>query len=208
MPAHIPSTDLRLLVAQHQLPVHIVLHGLIPLHQHLRPHPLVPVKRLRARVQAMRRKQLPLALHVRPRRTQVRRRTRSLPQSPQQLHLNRDRKILVHAHRLYRLPVHHNAAIARRPARPTLRLLSDKPVLHGNPVIRKLVFVKQMPELVIEVRIPVITNRQIPIHHTKCIRIVRPHRVPLDLRGPSLQIFAIEQRNPVLRRLRGQLCRQ
>ena len=62
---------------------------------------------------------------------------RVLAVAAEELHLDRRQEILVLEHRLRRLAVDHDAAIAPGPVRAALKLLADKAVLDAQLVIGK-----------------------------------------------------------------------
>src|SRR5262245_52930044 len=65
----------------------------------------------------------------------------------EELHFNRGRKILVQPHAFWRLRMIHDSVVAKGPLRTTLYLLSCKPVLHGDEIVRELVLVEEMAKL-------------------------------------------------------------
>ena len=114
--ARAAAANLRLRVLEHRLPLDDVADELVAVDQHLDAHPLVAVVGLRRRVRAVRGAQLAVHDDVRARRAEVGGRARLAVAEPaEQLHLDRDRKVLILQHRLRRAALQHQAVVADRP---------------------------------------------------------------------------------------------
>src|SRR5687767_5112765 len=93
-----------------------------------------------------------LAVHydVRSGRADIAGVTFVLSVSTQHLNLDANREILILAHALRRLAVHHHAAVARRPSRPIGQLLPGEPILATKNVIGEGDGEEEMAETVLE----------------------------------------------------------
>lgn len=147
----------------------------------------------------MRREQLALHYDVGARRAQVGRRAIVFAVTAKQLILNRSGKILVECHAGRIFTVQHHATIARRPAWSTRALFAHEPVLNSQSIVRIGLVGEEMAELfiVLFVFIFVVANFQQAVLDAKCVPIVFAQRVMADLGTPTVQVFTVEQLNPV-----------
>src|SRR5262249_37662881 len=115
-----------------------------------------------------------------------------------QLHLDRNRKILVFRHRLRRLAVEHQAVVAQGPCRSAFRLLPHKPVLSRKNVMRELLTIKETAKLVVKRFVLIVANLEDTIFDPERFPEVFTERKSRNLRNPSIQILAVKKLNPFL----------
>ena len=157
-----------------------------------------PSKVFERRVDAVGRHQLPVHHHVRPRRAEVRGGSGlSVPAAAEQLHLDRDREVLVPLHRLDRLAVDHDAAVAEGPVRAVLRLLAHEAVLDREHVVREGRLVEQVAEPAPEGVVLVVGDLQDAVLHPEGVAEVHADVVAGDLRDPAVETLPVEERDPV-----------
>src|SRR5262249_45589567 len=113
------------------------------------------------------------------------RRSLALPQSAEILHLDRNGKILVLAHRLGRLAMDHRPAVALGPGGPAGTLLANEPILDSQSIVREFVLVEDVPELVIEFVILIVGDLEQAILDAKRGPKIIAQRIALDLRRPA-----------------------
>jgi hypothetical protein len=111
-----------------------------------------------------------------------------------------DREVLVARHGARIRRVQHGAAVAQRPGRAAWHLLTDETVFHDQPVVRKRLFVEEMPELSVEgfVLVAVVAHLEQTAFHSKGVAEIITDFVLGDLWCPVLQILAVEKDEPVL----------
>jgi hypothetical protein len=136
--------------------------------------------------------------HVRSGRAQVRGRPLPRTASPEQLHLDRDREVLIFPHRLGPLPVNHDPAVPQRPRGAAFGLLADEPVLDSDSVVRIGIAIEDVAELRVEGGVLVVGHDHPPILHPERVAEVVAELVARNLYGPALEILAVEQLDPVL----------
>ena len=99
----------------------------------------------------------------------------------------------------------HDAAVLQRPARPAGALVADEPILDAQTIIGILVLGKQVAELIVELGIMVIDDFENAVFDPKGVAEIVARVVAFDLGLPAVQILAVEERDPALRR-RQVLC--
>ena len=122
----------------------------------------------------------------------------SLPLPPEELDLDRDRKLLVFPHALGRLAVDHDTAVLEGPLRAALALVADEPILDPQPIVRILVLGEQVAELVVELGILIIGDLEDAVFDAERIAIIVARVIALDLGLPALEVLAVEERNPAV----------
>ena len=65
--------------------------------------------------------------------------------------------------------------------------------------MRIFLLIKDVPELFIELLVPLVAHFHQSILHSKSVVQVLARGLPFDLRRPAIQIFAVEDRNPFRR---------
>ena len=111
-------------------------------------------------------------------------------------------KLLLLPHALGRLAVDHHAAVAKRPARPAGALVAHETVLDPKPIVRVLVLREQVPELAVELGVPVVANLQDTVFHAEGVRVVLAQGVARDLGRPAVEVLTVEQADPLAAVLR------
>src|SRR5205085_9952116 len=136
-----------------------------------------------------------LAVHhdMRAGRAEVGRAARSLAESAEKLHFNRNREILVLGHRFGRLTVQHHATVAGRPAFATGTLLADKAILDADSIMRELVLVENVAEAAVEIVVLVVRDSHHPIFDAKSVAEVFAQLVSFDFGRPAGQVLAVEE---------------
>ena len=161
-------------------------------------HPLIPVIGLCVQVLiAVRSVESAVDHDVRARRANVAVRAIVGPIATEQLHLDRSGEVLIEAHAFGRLRMDHDSIISVSPIGTALYLLTDKPVLRGDQIVGKLVFVEKVAELAVESGVLVIRNLQESVLNSKRIPEIVADFVLCDLDGPSIKVLSVEQLNPV-----------
>ena len=141
---------------------------------------------------------LPFMTTLRAGRAEVGGRARVAAVAAEELHFDRDGKILVLGHRLGRLAVEHDAAVAHRPVGPAASLLADEAVLDAEHVVRERLFVEQVAEAVVEWAVVlVVRDFQDAVFDAERVGEVVARFVAFDFRRPAGEVAAIEELNPV-----------
>ena len=133
-----------------------------------------------------------LAVHddVRAGRAEVGGGARVRAVAAQELHFDRDGKVLVFAHRVGRLAVDHDAAVAQWPSRAALGLLADEAVLDAEHVVRERLLVEQVAEAAAEgaVVLVVATTFKTPSSTRNVSAKLSPSVEAFDLRRPAGEV--------------------
>ena len=194
----VPAADLRQLVLEHLLAVDQMHDPRRPQGQHLRRHPLLAVISLRGRRGAVAGEQLAVLDDMRAGRAEVRSRPLAFTQPAEQLHLDRDRKILVAEHGRDWLAVDHEAAVAARPAGAFRGLFPDEAVLGAQAVVGELALVEQVPEAVVELVVGVVGGADGAVLDAERVAEILADLVAANLGNPARKILAVEELNPLL----------
>ena len=120
------------------------------------------------------------------------------PAASEQLHLDGNRKLLVLRHALRRLTVKHQATVANGPAGTAGDLLSHEAILGTQPVVRKLVLVKDVPELAVELLVLVVGHLQDAVLDPEGVADIVPQFMSGDLDLPALQVLPVEELYPLV----------
>jgi len=94
----------------------------------------------------------------------------AVAQPSQQLHLDRDRKILILHHRLRRRRVNHQAVVTEGPSQIRslgVHLLADESVFRREEIVGKGIFVEKVSELVRKLLPLVVAHLQQPVFNSK-----------------------------------------
>ena len=121
----------------------------------------------------------------------------------EQLHFDGRWKILIQLHLLRRFAVNHHAAVPERPARSARHLIAHKTVFDAQDVIRQRILPEQVPEASAEVGIARIGDFQDAVLDAEGIGMVRPSGMAGDLGRPAIEVFAVEELNPLGLDIRG-----
>ena len=65
-------------------------------------------------------------------------------------------------------------------------------MFHANAIVRKGVFIKDVPELITKFLVALIAHFHHPILHTEGVLEVFPQWLALDLHAPALKILSVE----------------
>ena len=174
-----------------------MLDDLIPSDFDFCSHPLWPVIRLRCGFCAVWFEQFSFHFDVCTRRTKVGCCAITFAISTQQLHFNRDRKVLIFCHLLGLLTMNHDTTVTQSPTGPILTLITYESILHPHSVVRETVFVKQMSKLFAEPIIVFVANFEQSILHPKCITVIITQFVIANFWYPAIKVFPIEKLNPL-----------
>ena len=79
-------------------------------------------------------------------------------------------------------------------------MITDEPVFDTNFIMGKFVFVKKVPEFLIELVVLVVRDLQEAIFDPERILVIIIQLVTRDLDLPSTQVFTIEQADPAFMR--------
>jgi hypothetical protein len=139
------------------------------------------------RVQAVRGVEFAFTLDVGSRRAEIGRGAGARAETAEELHLDRDRKVLVHPHGLGRLPMDHRATVALGPARTVRQLFAHEPIFHAKDAIGKGRVKEEMAEAVLESAVvAVIPDFDEAVLNTEGVREILSGRIPFDFRRPSV----------------------
>ena len=145
----------------------------------------------------MRLEQLAVHFHIGSWGTQVTSSPLFLPISAQQLNFNGYRKILVFSHALWRLPMHHDAAVPDCPARTFICLFSYKSILKSYSIVTELFVVEQMTKPFIELIVSIIPHHNFLVLNPKGIPEILSRWIIGDLGCPIAQIPPVEHGFPI-----------
>jgi hypothetical protein len=81
-------------------------------------------------------------------------------------------------------------------------LLAYEAVLDAQEIMRKRFVIKEVPKAAVKIFVFVIADRQQSVFDTKSLAEILSGWVMANFRRPASKVFAIEQRNPVVLRLR------
>ena len=87
------------------------------------------------------------------------------------------------------------------------RLLTDEAVFHDQAIVGKGSLVEEVPKPSVEGLVLVVTHLEQAVFDAKGVRDVVAERMAGDLRRPSVEIAAVEQRDPFLFAGRGRFRR-
>ena len=107
----------------------------------------------------------------------------------EQLHLDRDRKVLILHHRLRRRRMDHQAVVADRPRQIRalrVHLLADEAVFRGEQVVGERVLVKEVAELIGKVLPLVVAHLEESVFDAERVVEVLAQIVVRELRRPVL----------------------
>ncbi len=186
----------RMLIAQHFDAVDAVDDHLMAAHLHFRPHPFLCGKGGRARFGDVLREKLTRHLHMRARRAQIARGSRSLALIGEELHLQARWEALIEAHALRRLRVQHHAAVEVHILRRICHHRPDEAILHAQDVVRVGQVGEKVAILLVKLLVAIVAHLQDAVFDPERVRKVLPQRPLRDLDRPPGQILAIEERNP------------
>jgi len=93
----------------------------------------------------------------------------AVAEAAQQLHLERDREVLIQQHRLRVGRMQHEAVVAHRPAGAARQLLPHEAVLSHEAVVRRRRSVEDVAELPVERRPLVVADLQQPLLHSHSV---------------------------------------
>ncbi len=186
-------------VFENHLAVNQMGDGAAAADDHLRPHPLFPVVGGRAGVQAVRRVQAPLVSHIGAGGAEVVRGSGAGAAQPaEELGFDGGGKRLVQRHLCGRLGVQHHSAVAFGPACAPCRLFADETVFHHQVIVIERLLPEQMTEAAIKTLVSVVADLQKPVFHPEGVTEILAGRVAGDFRRPAVQVFAVEEVDPVL----------
>src|SRR5262249_5788155 len=155
------------------------------------------VIRLRLRFDAVIQDELVLDDDVGARRADAEGRALLLAVAAEELGLDRHGELLVFAHRLRRLAVEHESAVAPGPARAALALFAEEAVLHPRDVVRELVLEEEVAELLVERLVLVVGDGQDALLDAEGVEVVDAGVEAGDLRRPAVEVLAVEELHPL-----------
>ncbi len=131
----VTGVELRALIFQDGFPVDAVNDAVVAMNLNFGFDPLFAVKRRRAGVDAVWRKEFALHDHMRAGCAKIARGTRILTVATEKLHFDGNGKILILAHAGGKLGMNHHPTVAERPARSARRLPPNEAVFKAQHIV-------------------------------------------------------------------------
>jgi hypothetical protein len=105
-------------------------------------------------------------------------------------------EVLVLAHGLRVLRVQHDPGVLGRPAGAALHLIPGEAVFEADAVVGILRFVEKVAEGIAPIGVLLVAHGDRPVLHEEGLVRILAEGVAADLRGPAIEVLAIEDGGP------------